>query len=531
MAFGDLIQSGEVLNDTGVGSAVVAGMTASVVVGDLVVVVIHEQTSLSSTGVTDNLGNSYVAQNAGTDGGTATGRAFYARVTAAGTLTTVTVARSTPANDTSVIAAAFAGPFAVSPVDANPANTSGDITTPYPCPTTGTLSQTIELVIGWMAGRASTATIMNGVSAGSLIRSTENISPESVAINQIVTAATTAVIPNFTSTSGNPSNSVNGTISFKRGSTSTAHVGQATLRGNSTFSTLLAQGQVARATMPGAGGFSARVDRTGTLEAKFEGEGTIGFNATVSGLVAATFQGSGGFSARAQLGAAAQVRFEGAGSFSANSLDLSVRFAVVSFQGAGAFSAQATLSQVASVVYNGAGAFSVLATTWKFAAVTYQGAGSLSLFATIPGASTAWPAEIRFGGNSTFSALARSGQAALAQYGGQSAFTISGLLRNQAQIRFGGAGGFSAYANLRMRVASTFSGTGAFAALLSPTGVVHLGLCRFAGSSDFYCEAARVAAPPPFYDYPIGHGLYSDYGRRASMIGYKPRMIIGRRPK
>jgi hypothetical protein len=33
----------------------------------------------------------------------------------------------------------------------------------------------------------------------------------------------------------------------------------------------------------------------------------------------------------------------------------------------------------------------------------------------------------------------------------------------------------------------------------------------------------------PKYTYPIGRGLYSDYGIRASMTNYKQRMIIGRR--
>ena len=46
-----------------------------------------QQTSLTVTAVTDNLGNTYSATNAGSDNGNITGRAFYSRVTVPGTLT------------------------------------------------------------------------------------------------------------------------------------------------------------------------------------------------------------------------------------------------------------------------------------------------------------------------------------------------------------------------------------------------------------------------------------------------------------
>ena len=59
-------------------------------IGDLIVAVIAQQTALTVTAVTDNLGNTYTAQNAGTlVSTTISGRMFYSRVTVAGTLTTV----------------------------------------------------------------------------------------------------------------------------------------------------------------------------------------------------------------------------------------------------------------------------------------------------------------------------------------------------------------------------------------------------------------------------------------------------------
>ena len=45
----------------------------------------------------------------------------------------------------------------------------------------------------------------------------------------------------------------------------------------------------------------------------------------------------------------------------------------------------------------------------------------------------------------------------------------------------------------------------------------------------FHMATFVVSDKEPMYDYPIGRGLYSDYGIRASMTYYKRRMIIGRR--
>ena len=91
MAFGDSKGSltanvGSVTNPTNLTWSVV------VAVGDLVFVDFGQQTNLTATDtVTDNLGNTYVAVNAGTDAGSVSIRCFYTRVTVAGTLTQISV--------------------------------------------------------------------------------------------------------------------------------------------------------------------------------------------------------------------------------------------------------------------------------------------------------------------------------------------------------------------------------------------------------------------------------------------------------
>jgi hypothetical protein len=47
--------------------------------------------------------------------------------------------------------------------------------------------------------------------------------------------------------------------------------------------------------------------------------------------------------------------------------------------------------------------------------------------------------------------------------------------------------------------------------------------------NEFYGPQFVVAGKEPVYTYPIGRGMYSDYGIRASITNYKRRMIIGNR--
>lgn len=113
--------------------------TGSVVVavGDLIVAVLGERAAaVTVTAVTDNLGNTYTAVNAGTAATSAAGRAFYSIVTTAGTLTSANAAATASTNDVAFAVVVYEGPYAVSPRDVAPANTtftaSGAATRPAP---------------------------------------------------------------------------------------------------------------------------------------------------------------------------------------------------------------------------------------------------------------------------------------------------------------------------------------------------------------------------------------------------------------
>src|SRR5258707_148904 len=106
MAFGDVRGT---LNGAGVSTTNPSDATGSVSVsvGDLIVAVFGEQVALGVTAATDNLGNTYTAQNAGTDSGASTGRMFYSRATVAGTLTAVHFAVPATTNNFSCVAAVY----------------------------------------------------------------------------------------------------------------------------------------------------------------------------------------------------------------------------------------------------------------------------------------------------------------------------------------------------------------------------------------------------------------------------------------
>jgi hypothetical protein len=214
MAFGAL-RAGTVLSGSANSITNPFAVTGSqdVAVGDLVVAVFAEQTALTVTTVTDNLGNTYVAQNAGTDAGTITGRAYYARVTMPGTLTSVSAVATASGDNVAAVAAAFEGPFITSPLDANPANNNNtDNASPFTCPSTGVLAQAAELVVAWMSGQAGTTWLATSPNLKAADAVSQSVS--TVILGYQVVAATTAVAPAFTGT--NPSVSVQGTMSFKQ---------------------------------------------------------------------------------------------------------------------------------------------------------------------------------------------------------------------------------------------------------------------------------------------------------------------------
>ncbi len=215
MAFGDLkggvtaisVAANSITNPTdAVGSV-------AVVVGDLVFVVVGEQTTLTATTVTDNLGNTYTATNAGTDAGTSTGRAYYSRVTVAGTLTTVHVAATGSTDNVAIDACVFTGPFAFLPLDANPSNITTQTTSPFTAPATGTLAQASELVVSWAVATGST--VWSATSPNTLGAQTATQAILHTVIGYQTVSATTTVAPAFTAGS-NPTDSVLGTSSFKQ---------------------------------------------------------------------------------------------------------------------------------------------------------------------------------------------------------------------------------------------------------------------------------------------------------------------------
>jgi len=212
VAFGSLLGT---LTANGNSIAATNALTGSVAVnrGDLVFAVIGEQTSLTATTATDNLGNTYTAQNAGTLSSTViSGRAYWSRVTNPGTLTSVTISATSSTHDFAAFAVVIQGPFLASPLDTSPANITTDVTSPFSTPATGTLAQANEVVIGW--GVANQSTVWAATSPNLLGGNANNSTNAKVAIGYQAVSATTTVTPVFTA-AANPTNSVLGTASFK----------------------------------------------------------------------------------------------------------------------------------------------------------------------------------------------------------------------------------------------------------------------------------------------------------------------------
>lgn len=174
----------------------------AVSVGDLIVAVLAQQTALTVTQCGDNLhgANSYTAVNAGTLNGTTISlRMFYKRVTVAGTLTTVTFAATSSANDAAWAAAIFEGPFdSVAMLDKAPTNTT-DGTTPFASAATGVLSQPDELVVAAHA-QASAATV---TATSPMVKNLQQAQSANanVSVFSKVVSATTDTTPGWTGTS------------------------------------------------------------------------------------------------------------------------------------------------------------------------------------------------------------------------------------------------------------------------------------------------------------------------------------------
>jgi hypothetical protein len=221
MAQGDLLGT-----LTGNGASVTnpsdATGSVSVSVGDLIFAVFGEQTNLTTTGATDNLGHTYTAQNAGSDGGVGTGRAFYKIVTSAGTLTTVSFAATASSDNYACFVAVLEGPFTA--IDTNVANGTTDTTSPHTCPASGTLSQAAESVVCWGVGSSAGGWGVVSATSPNLLagQAVEAPGTPRTVIGYQTVAATTSVAPEFTS-AANPNAIVLGTCSFTHTAGASGH--------------------------------------------------------------------------------------------------------------------------------------------------------------------------------------------------------------------------------------------------------------------------------------------------------------------
>lgn len=232
MAFGDLLGIANGSSSGHVGTVPIS-TTLAVNVGDLVVVAWGVSSSPSFTNFTDNL--SATSWNT-LAGGTATAQLQWAYKIAdvAGNMT-VSANYASTTTTTRIVAAQYAGPFASSPLDTNPASTidSGPVST-HNCPATGVLAQANELIVAVLSINSANFTTL---ATSPLLL--DNSFP--VSFGHEVVASTSSVTPVFTTTDNNtpPNPSLligrEGTASFVAGSTTTAWAGSATLTPVSTL--------------------------------------------------------------------------------------------------------------------------------------------------------------------------------------------------------------------------------------------------------------------------------------------------------
>jgi len=210
---------------TGFGTSIVTPETAdgsvAVSLQDLIVVFVAEAAANTVTTVTDNLGQTYTAINAGTLSSVGF-RGYYRYVTVAGTLTQVSCTMTSSSNDHAISVAVFEGPFTSTPLDRAPANTT-DAATPYTCAATTVLSQANELIVaglGLIRCQTATATAPNTLALNTLSAAANTNNAVSSTIGRQVVAATTSVTPVFAS-SGTITGGVQIVATFRQGSIDT----------------------------------------------------------------------------------------------------------------------------------------------------------------------------------------------------------------------------------------------------------------------------------------------------------------------
>ena len=490
MAFGDPKGTQLVLSGNSVGATnVLATGSADVVVGDLVLVCFAQQTALTASGVIDDLGNTYTAANAGSDGGTITGRFFYSRVTVAGTITAITVSATGSTNDFAGVARAIEGPFDAADLlgSTTPANTTADITTPFVCPASGTLDVNggrSKLVVGWTTRDNNVAWAADSPNIEVAETNRVNVG---VTIGVQVVTGTTSTSPAFSGT--NPGAIVLGTIAFNMGVQ--AYVGEEKLAGSGSLSSIAKSASRAAETLAGAGSFSAHAT---VVEAEGGAEDfpTWEYSVYVPYRRILAYDSYFQVPLKPSVAHVGEARFSGAGNLSANTVSAAVEdiptwthdtlvpyrrvlayqsyfeapFFVSAtahsgeaiFNGAGSLSARLTQGMRAAATFQGTGSLSALLSQGMAAQAIFAGSGSLTVEATTAGRQAG---EATFQGAGSFSAHVTVREAGYAAFQGAGSLSANALLAGQVQARFAGAGSLSVdAAKVKPLVQATFQGAG-----------------------------------------------------------------------
>lgn len=189
-------------------------------VGDLIIVSVGQDVgTTTAVGCTDNLGNSYSALTGG-GSGTASVKGFYSVATVAGR-STPSVDTTASSSDATIVCAAYEGPFAASPLDANPAVTTSSAE-PYNANATGTLAQADELIVGYFFADGLETLDTPAPSARldkQIVEQATGIINRSAALTSLVVSATTTITMGISGSAGNNITAC-GVATFKMGDSS-----------------------------------------------------------------------------------------------------------------------------------------------------------------------------------------------------------------------------------------------------------------------------------------------------------------------
>lgn len=182
----------------------VSNVVTPVAIGDVAVVAFADQVGGSSPTIADDLGNTWIPLSGPTTN-TVRASKWYSIIANPGIMTVTITFGSSAASRAGVLAVWDASAFGASPLDKNITN-ANDSTTPYDCPTSGTLAQADEIVLGFVfvagiEGNINTVTSPSTLAVAYGSTGGNAATNSSVAISYRKVTATTAVAPQFTGTS------------------------------------------------------------------------------------------------------------------------------------------------------------------------------------------------------------------------------------------------------------------------------------------------------------------------------------------